>query len=62
LAERDPVKREEIYVKIQERMIDACAFIVLYQPTDRKAARAVVQGVTTHPVYQIQLRGASKTE
>jgi peptide/nickel transport system substrate-binding protein len=62
LAERDPAKREEIYVKIQERMIDACAFIVLYQPTDRKAARAVVQGVTTHPVYQIQLRNASKTE
>jgi peptide/nickel transport system substrate-binding protein len=61
LAERDPAKREEIYVRIQERMIDACAFIVLYQPTDRKAARAVVQGVTTHPVYQIQLRNASKT-
>jgi peptide/nickel transport system substrate-binding protein len=62
LSELDPAAREEIYVTIQEKMIDACAFIVLYQPVDRKAARAVVQGASTHPVYQIQLRGVSKTE
>ena len=61
LSELDPVKREEIYVKIQEKMIEAAAFLVLYQPVDRKAARATVQGVTLHPVYQIQLRDASKT-
>lgn len=62
LSELDPVKREAIYVQIQEKMIDAAAFIVLYQPVDRKAARAVVQGASVHPVYQIQLRGVSKTE
>lgn len=62
LSELDPVKREAIYVTIQEKMIEAAAFIVLYQPVDRKAARAVVQGASTHPVYQIQLRGVSKTE
>ncbi|MDQ2682126.1 MAG: ABC transporter substrate-binding protein, partial [Chloroflexota bacterium] len=62
LSELDPTAREAIYVQIQEKMIDACAFIVLYQPVDRKAARAVVQGATTHPVYQIQLRNVSKTE
>jgi peptide/nickel transport system substrate-binding protein len=61
LAELDPTKREALYVQIQEKMIDAAAFIVLYQPVDRKAARAVVQGATVHPVYQIQLRGVSKT-
>ena len=61
LSELDPAKREAIYVQIQEKMIDAAAFIVLYQPVDRKAARAVVQGASIHPVYQIQLRGVSKT-
>jgi peptide/nickel transport system substrate-binding protein len=61
LSELDPAKREAIYVQIQEKMIDAAAFIVLYQPVDRKAARAVVQGASVHPVYQIQLRGVSKT-
>ena len=62
LSELDPAAREQIYVTIQEKMIDACAFIVLYQPVDRKAARSVVQGASTHPVYMIQLRGVSKTE
>jgi hypothetical protein len=42
-------------------MIDAAAFHVLYQPIDQKPARAVVQGATVHPVYQLQLRNASKT-
>jgi peptide/nickel transport system substrate-binding protein len=61
LRETDPEKRTEIYVEIQKRMIDAAAFLVLYQPIDQKAASAKVQGVTTHPVYQLQLRYASKT-
>ena len=61
LSELDSAKREAIYVQIQEKMIDAAAFHVLYQPIDRKAARAVVQGAEIHPVYQIQLRNASKT-
>jgi peptide/nickel transport system substrate-binding protein len=61
LSELDPTKREAIYVQIQEKMIDAAAFHVLYQPIDQKAARAVVQGAEVHPVYQLQLRNASKT-
>lgn len=62
LSETDPAKRTEIYVEIQKRMIEAAAFLVLYQPIDQKAASKKVQGVTPHPVYQIQLRFASKTE
>ena len=61
LSELDPTKREAIYVQIQEKMIDAAAFHVLYQPVDQKAARSVVQGAACHPVYQLQLRFASKT-
>lgn len=62
LSETDPVKRTQIYVDIQKKMIDAQAFICLYQPQDSKPASIKVQGVTTHSVYQIQLRYASKTE
>jgi len=49
-------------VALYGRMVDAAAFLVLYQPVDQKAATNKVQGVTPHPVYQIQLRFASKTE
>jgi peptide/nickel transport system substrate-binding protein len=62
LSETDPAKRAEIYVEVQKRMIDAAAFLVLYQPIDQKAANKKVQGVSLHPVYQYQLRYASKTE
>ncbi len=62
LAELDPTAREAIYVQIQERMIDAAAFVVLYQPNGQKAARTTVQNVAIHSVYMYQLRGASKTE
>jgi peptide/nickel transport system substrate-binding protein len=41
--------------------IDDAPFLVLYQPLDQKAARATVQGVATHSVYQIYLRDASKS-
>jgi peptide/nickel transport system substrate-binding protein len=61
LTQTDPAERTATYVDIQKAMIDACAFIVLYQPKDQKAASAKVQGVTTHSVYQLQLRDASKT-
>lgn len=61
LAETDPAKREEIYVRIQQIMIENAAFVVIYQPIDQKPARTTVQGVTVHPVNQIQLRFASKT-
>ncbi len=62
LSETDPAKRTQIYVDIQKKMIDAQAFICLYQPEDNKPASIKVQGVAVHSVYQIQLRNASKTE
>jgi ABC-type transport system substrate-binding protein len=61
LSELDATKREDLYVQIQEKMIDAAAFHVLYQPVDQKAARATVQGAAIHSVYQLQLRDASKS-
>lgn len=62
LEERDLTKREAIYVKVQEKMIDAAAFLVLFQPLDQRPARANVTGVLTHSVYQLNLRGAAKSE
>ena len=62
LSERDPAKRTAIYVEIQKKMIDEAGFILLYQPEDNKPATIKLQGVSTHSVYQIQLRNASKTE
>ena len=62
IAETDPAKKEELYATVQRTMIEDAPFIVLYQPTDRKPARAVVQGVTNHYLVGIQLRYASKTE
>ncbi len=61
IAELDPEKRKQIYVDLQKIMIDDAAFIVLEQPVDRKPATKAVQGVSTHSVYMIQLRNASKT-
>ena len=60
LAELDPAAREPIYVAIQEKMIAAAPYHVLYQPIDQKSARANVQGAAIHSVYQIQLRYVSK--
>ncbi len=61
IAELDPEKRKQIYVDIQKVMIDDAAFIALEQPIDRKPASTAVQGASTHSVYMIQLRNASKT-
>jgi len=60
LAELDPEKRTQIYVEVQKALIDAAAFIVFAQPNDRKPANKSVQGVSTHSIVQIHLRGASK--
>jgi peptide/nickel transport system substrate-binding protein len=62
ISEQDPAARTEIYVQIQQKLIDAAPYIVLFQPNEQKVARSVVQGVTTHPVYMMELRNASKTE
>jgi peptide/nickel transport system substrate-binding protein len=61
LSELDPEKRKQIYIEAQKTIIDTAAFIVLDQPNDHKPASKKVQGVTTHSIVQIQLRGASKT-
>jgi ABC-type transport system substrate-binding protein len=61
IAELDPEARLEIYVDILGQIIEDAAFLVLYQPVDRKPASASVQGVATHSVYMLNLRNASKT-
>jgi peptide/nickel transport system substrate-binding protein len=61
-AEMDAAVREELYVEIQRRAIDACPVIVLYQPDDIIVAGLQVHGVHVHPVYKLQLRNASKSE
>lgn len=61
ISELDPAAREAIYVTIQEKMIEAAAFLVLYQPLDQRPARATVSGASTHSVYQLNLRGATKS-
>lgn len=60
IAELDPAKREEIYVKIQEILLDDSAFIVEFQPNYVVPAAATVKGAAPHGVYIIQLRYASK--
>lgn len=60
-AEMDTGLREEQYVEIQRRAIEASPYIVLYQPEDIKVAGLHVHGLQVHPVYQLQLRNVSKT-
>ena len=61
IAEADPEKRKADYVEVLSTLIDEAPFHVLFQPIDQKAANVSVQGVATHSVFMIQLRGASKT-
>jgi peptide/nickel transport system substrate-binding protein len=60
IAELDPEKRKEIYIKIQEMLRDASAFIVEFQPNYVVPAVAAVKGAQTHGIYIIQLRYATK--
>ena len=61
IAEFDIEARKAIYIEIQQILIDEAPFLVLEQIVDRKPASVAVQGVTTHSVYQLQLRYASKS-
>ncbi len=61
LTEFDAAARTQIYVQIQEALIEAAPYHVLYQPTGLLPAKTVVQGAAVHSVYIYQLRGASKT-
>jgi peptide/nickel transport system substrate-binding protein len=60
IAESDPKKREEDYVKIQEILLDDCAFIVEFQPTYVSPAVASVADVAPHGIYILQLRYATR--
>jgi len=60
IAESDPAARLDLYVKIQEAMIDAAAFIVEFQPNYIMPASAAVKGAQPHGIYILQLRYASK--
>jgi ABC-type transport system substrate-binding protein len=61
LYEFDPARRAPLSLDVQRGLIEDAPFLVLYQPLDRKPARATVQGVATHSIDQLQLRNASKT-
>jgi peptide/nickel transport system substrate-binding protein len=61
IAESDPAKRETLYANVLKALIEDAPFLVLYQPVDQKAASKAVQGVSTHSIYMLQLRGASKS-
>jgi peptide/nickel transport system substrate-binding protein len=62
IAEADVAARTEDYVKIQEILLDAAAFLVDFQPNYVVPASAAVQGVAPHGVYIVQLRYATKEE
>ncbi len=62
ISEQDPAARTEIYVQIQQRLIEQAPYIVLFQPNEQKVASIAVQGVTTHPVYMMELKNGSKSE
>ncbi|MDQ3779369.1 MAG: ABC transporter substrate-binding protein [Chloroflexota bacterium] len=61
VVETDDAAKEELYTTVQRTLIDDVPYVVLFQPTERKPARAVVEGVTVHYLYGLQLRYASKT-
>jgi peptide/nickel transport system substrate-binding protein len=60
IAERDVAARTEDYVKIQDILLDAAAFIVDFQPNYVVPASAAVQDLAPHGVYIVQLRYATK--
>jgi peptide/nickel transport system substrate-binding protein len=62
VKEQDVAKRTEDYVEVQKNVIDDVPFIIEFQPNYVSPANAAVQGATTHGVYIIQLRYASKGE
>jgi peptide/nickel transport system substrate-binding protein len=62
IAEADVAARTEDYVKIQEILLDAAAFLVDFQPNYVVPASAAVQDIAPHGVYIVQLRYATKEE
>jgi ABC-type transport system substrate-binding protein len=62
IAEQDVAARTEVYVKIQDILRDAAAFLVEFQPNYVVPASAAIQGVAPHGVYIVQLRYATRNE
>jgi peptide/nickel transport system substrate-binding protein len=54
IAELDPVKREELYVTIQENMVEDAAFVILWQPVYQVGMRDDLTGYLVDPVAQSQ--------
>jgi peptide/nickel transport system substrate-binding protein len=54
IAELDPAAREELYVTIQENMVEDAAFVVLWQPVYQVGMRADLTGYRVDPVAQTQ--------
>lgn len=61
VTEQDAAAKDALYISVQETLIDDAPFVVLFQPTERRPARSVVQGVSVHFLFGLQLRYASKT-
>lgn len=54
IAELDPAAREELYVTIQENMVEDAAFVILWQPVYQVGMRADLTGYRIDPVAQSQ--------
>jgi ABC-type oligopeptide transport system substrate-binding subunit len=60
IEELDAAARTEIYVRLQEILLEDSAFVVEFQPNYISPASAAVTGVAPHGVYILQLRYATK--
>jgi ABC-type transport system substrate-binding protein len=60
IAEADETARIENYVAIQANLVEDVPFIVEFQPNYVSPASAAVQGASTHGIYILQLRYATK--
>lgn len=60
IAEQDKAARTEDYIKIQDILLDAAAFLVEFQPNYVVPASAAVQDIAPHGIYIVQLRYATK--
>lgn len=61
LKESDPAKRSDIYLQIQQILIDEAPFLPLYQPTAQYVLKKTVTNYNYHPVYFVDYRQVGKT-
>jgi peptide/nickel transport system substrate-binding protein len=60
IVETDPEKRRDIYVQVQEILVEEVPFLSIVQPTYVMPATASLVGAQPHGTYLLQLRYASK--